>query len=101
MAEIKFTKRSLDEIESIADYISRDSERFAKITVQKILERTKLLEANPFIGRIVPEVNREEYREIFYGNFRIIYHYEKDVVHILSIHHSARDLSKRGILPEE
>lgn len=64
MAEIKFTKRSLDDIESIADYISRDSVRFAKITVQKILERTKILKNNT-----------------------------------LSIHHSSRDLSKRGILP--
>ena len=99
MAEIKFSRRSLDDIESIADYISRDSVKFAKITVQKILERTKILENNPLVGRIVPEVNKEEFREIIYGNFRIIYHYEKDIVHILSIHHSSRDLSKRGILP--
>ncbi len=99
MAKIKFTKRSLDDIESIADYISRDSVKFAKITVQKILERTKILENNPLIGRIVPEVNKVEFREIIYGNFRIIYHYEKDIVHILSIHHSSRDLSKHGILP--
>jgi len=99
MAKIKFTKRSLDDIESIADYISRDSVKFAKITVQKILERTKILENNPLIGRIVPEVNKVEFREIIYANFRIIYHYEKDIVHILSIHHSSRDLSKHGILP--
>ena len=101
MAEIKFTKRSLDDLESIAEYISRDSARYANITVQKILERTKILEVNPLIGRIVPEVNKKEIREIIYGNFRIIYHYEKNKVNILSIHHSARDLSKRGILPEK
>jgi toxin ParE1/3/4 len=54
MAEIKFSRRSLDDIESIADYISRDSVKFAKITVQKILERTKILENNPLVGRKVP-----------------------------------------------
>ena len=101
MAEIKFTKRSLDDIESIAGYISRDSVRYAKLTVQKILERIQLLEDNPQIGRIVPEVNKEDFREVIYGNFRIIYHYKNDIVNILSIHHSARDLTKRGIFPEE
>ena len=99
MAEIKFTKRALDDIESIAGYISRDSVRYAKLTVQKIFERIQLLKDNPQMGRIVPEVNKDDFREIIYGNFRIIYHYEKDIVHILSIHHSSRDLSKRGILP--
>ncbi len=101
MAKIKFAKRSLDDLESIAEYISRDSARYANITVQKILERTKILEVNPLIGRIVPEVNKKEIREIIYGNFRIIYNYEKNKVNILSIHHSARDLSKRGILPDK
>lgn len=50
------------------------------------------------IGRIVPEINIENYREIIYGNYRIIYEYNDKVVNILTVHHSARDLRKRGFI---
>jgi hypothetical protein len=32
------------------------------------------LRGNPEIGRIVPEINERQFRELIYGDYRIIYH---------------------------
>ncbi|MBD3748215.1 MAG: type II toxin-antitoxin system RelE/ParE family toxin [Sphingobacteriales bacterium] len=47
----------------------------------------------PKIGRIVPEKNNPDLRELIEGNYRIIYQISKlDKIEILMIHHSSRPL---------
>ena len=46
----------------------------------------------------MPEINRENIRELIEGNYRIIYKIlEENKIDILTIHHSARDLTRRKI----
>ncbi len=99
MVKIIWAKRSLIDIEDIAEYISKDSIKYAKITIEGIIKEAARLEENPLIGRIVPEINDEKFRELIKGNYRIIYQHDEQKVNILTVHHSARDLRKRGILP--
>jgi len=101
MVKIIWTKRSLIDLKDIADYIATDSAKFAKITINGLIQEAIRLEKNPLIGRIVPEVNDEKYRELIKGNYRIIYNYDDNKVNILTVHHSSRDLRKRGFLPVE
>ena len=49
------------------------------------------------MGRIVPEYNKDEIREIIFQNYRIIYHYDTQQIIILTIFHAARELSKYKI----
>lgn len=91
MVKIIWTKRSLYDLEDIADYISKDSKKYAKLTLEKLIETATLLEINPLVGRIVPELNIKEIREIITGNYRIIYQIaSKNHVNILTVHHSSR-----------
>ncbi|MBN2350748.1 MAG: type II toxin-antitoxin system RelE/ParE family toxin [Bacteroidales bacterium] len=99
MVKIIWTKRSLNDLEDIADFIAKDSPKYAKITLEGLIREALRLEKNPLIGRVVPEVNQENFRELIYGNYRIIYNHDKGKVNILTVHHSARDLRKRGLLP--
>ena len=50
----------------------------------------------PKVGRVVPESDRDDIREIIHGNYRIIYRLINDEAQILTGHHSARllDLSE-------
>ena len=49
-------------------------------------------------SKVVEEIKREEIRELIEGNYRIIYRVVKeDRVDILTINHSARDLTKRKL----
>lgn len=69
----KLTRSAVEDLKSISDYISRDSLRYAKIQVLRLKSRTTALRANPNLGRVVPELANEIYRELIEGNYRIIY----------------------------
>jgi len=45
---------------------------------------------------VVEEINKIDIREIIEGNYRIIYRIiTPSVIHVLMIHHGARDLKRR------
>lgn len=94
MAKVIWTARSLKDLEEIGEYISRDSASYARLTLEKLIDTTGLLEKNLQIGRIVPEIKQRDIREIITGNYRIIYQTkEKQYAYILTVHHSSRLLS--------
>lgn len=99
MGEINWTEKALNDLHDIGEYISKDSNRYASLTLEKLIETARLIEDNPFIGRIVPELNIEEIREIITGNYRIIYQIsESEAINILTIHHSSRLLANNPFL---
>ncbi len=94
MAEINFTDQALADIENIAIFISKNSEKYAKIQVQRFFKRVEVLEEKPLSGRIVPEINNKNIRELIMGNYRIIYLIiNKSRIDILTIHSSYMLLS--------
>jgi toxin ParE1/3/4 len=64
----------------IADFIGRDTSSFAQVTVDRVFESVERLESFPRSGRIVPEINQENIREIIWGNYRIVYLLRQDEV---------------------
>lgn len=91
MVKVNWTVQSINDIENIADFIAKDSERYAKIQVDRFFKAVEVLEINPKIGRLVPEFNNETIRELILGNYRIIYHFvSADLIDILTVHHSSR-----------
>lgn len=93
MVEITWTGQALKDIENIAQFIAKDSEKFARLQVSRFFNRTLLLQTFPNAGRIVPELNNPAIRELIQGNYRIIYKIISDIqVDILTVHHSRRQL---------
>jgi len=96
MVQIKWTIQAKDDLKTIAEYIQLDSFRYAKLQVIKIKSRTHILKSYPKTGRVVPEIEDEQIRELVEGNYRIIYKIlPKERLDILTIHHSARDLRNK------
>jgi toxin ParE1/3/4 len=71
-------------------FIARDSLRYAKLTVDKIFSAIDKLESFPMLGRVVPEVEKENIRELIVGKYRIIYRVSEAEIEIVMIHHSSR-----------
>ena len=95
MATVKYTLLASRDLEEIAEYISLDSVYYAGLQIVRILERVKQLHSNLYIGRIVPEAGIKSIRELIEGNYRIIYKVvDLDTIHILTIFHSKRNLTK-------
>ena len=97
--KIEWTQPALLDLESIRDYISRDSEYYAARFIEKIIEAVEGLENFPSMGRSVPEADNENIRELLLYNYRIIYYFETDRILVLTIIHGARDLSQRRTNP--
>lgn len=93
MVEINWTLQAVSDIDHIAAFIAQDSLKFAKIQVARFFEVTKTLESHPKSGRVVPEFNKTNIREIILGNYRIVYKiiFTKRI-DIVAVHHSARIL---------
>ena len=98
MVRINWTFQAKDDLKNIAEYISKDSKRYAKFQVTRLKTRTRILKTQTRSGKIVPEINRENIRELIEGNYRIIYKIvQENQIDILTIHHSSGDLTRRKI----
>lgn len=96
MVQINWTLQAKDDLKNIVDYISKDSITYAKRQALIIRNRTKILKSQTHLGKIVPEIEDKNIRELIEGNYRIIYKVvSEDRIDILTIHHSSRDLTKR------
>jgi addiction module RelE/StbE family toxin len=98
MVKIVWTDYSLQDIEDIGEYIARDSVNSAKIVVRNLFKSVDLLAVHPLAGRIVPEFNNKNIRELIRGSYRIVYRIvTASRIDILTVHHSARLLTKARI----
>jgi toxin ParE1/3/4 len=91
-ARVVWADLAWDDLDAAAEYISRDSPRYAAAFVKKVLEAVRLVREFPHIGRAVPELNTENVREVLVHSHRVIYRVEQDRLVVLGIFHGARDL---------
>jgi plasmid stabilization system protein ParE len=54
--------------QEIADYIAKDSRRYAATLVRKIRDNVRLLKRFPQRGAVVPELANQTIREVSSGN---------------------------------
>ena len=84
---------AVDRASEIFDYIAQDKPSAAEKWINTVFSKVEQLKSSPEIGRIVPEIFDNQFRELIYGNYRIIYRIEKKQISILTIRHG------RQILP--
>ena len=60
MAIINWTHRSVNDLKNIAEFIEKDSVKYASLTIQRLMNAVYLLEENSRIGRKVPEVGHKD-----------------------------------------
>ncbi|MCU0286732.1 MAG: type II toxin-antitoxin system RelE/ParE family toxin [Acidobacteria bacterium] len=95
MAKVRWSEKSSKNLQALYEYISRDSKIYAGRFVESLIKAVKKLEIMPFYGRVVPEFERDELREVIYRNYRIVYRLVGDDnnVEVLAVIHSARDIN--------
>ena len=96
--KIVWSPLAIDRASEIADYIARDKPSAAEKWIDTIFSKVEHLKTSPEIGRIVPEINNSQFREIIFGNYRIIYRIEKTRISILTIRHGKQILPIKEIL---
>jgi len=90
--QVEWSPRAIHDIESIAEYISRDSTAYAAAVVGNIIAVTRSLARFPLAGRMVPELEDDALRERFVYSYRVIYRVESHTVIITAVIHGRRML---------
>ncbi len=85
-----WSQEALSDIDSIAEYISRDSLYHAQQVVERIVNLGESLPAQPRLGRVVPELNNPGVRERFVYSYRLIYEIKDNAIHVLAVIHGKR-----------
>lgn len=101
MVKIVWSKRAFDQLERAIRYIKEEQgSNYAEIVLNKVLEKTRLLENSPAIGQIEPLLKhkKSEYRYLIVWSYKIIYRADKNKVVISRIFHTSRNPRRlRGI----
>lgn len=88
--DVIWTDRARLRLKEINAYIARDQPRNAKQWVDRLIKRGDAVGEQPWAGRTVPEYEEETIREVFLGDYRIIYEIASACVYILTVRHGSR-----------
>ncbi|TSA45327.1 MAG: type II toxin-antitoxin system RelE/ParE family toxin [Deltaproteobacteria bacterium] len=96
--KIIWSPLAIERASEIADYIAQDKPSAAEKWINTVFSKVEQLKSSPEIGRVVPEMRNDQFRELIYGNYRIIYRIEKTQISILTIRHGKQILPIDEIL---
>ncbi|MEK7287687.1 MAG: type II toxin-antitoxin system RelE/ParE family toxin [Elusimicrobiota bacterium] len=93
MAPLRWSPQSVEDLESICQYISRDSDAYACLFAQNVVALIEDIARFPFSGRMVPEYQNPQIREKLFQNYRIVYRAKKHRIEIVGIVHGAQNFT--------
>jgi plasmid stabilization system protein ParE len=85
-----------DDLHDIVVFIARDNPNRAMSFGYELISDTNRLQEFPELGRIVPEYQNDNLREILFRPYRIVYRVDNDrkLCEIARVWHSARGIPK-------
>ena len=96
---LRWTEQAVTQLGAIAEYIAVSSPVYAEQVVDRVVGRLEQARRFPDSGRVVPEYEAPDVRELLEFPYRLIYRVRADAVEVLAIVHGRRDLG--GPLPGE
>ena len=92
-----WTEAALNQLEAIRDYLAQTSPDYARRIVERLVNRSEQVAAFPRSGRMVPEYEIDEVRQVIESSYRLIYLIKEEQVEILAVIHTSR----KGLPQEE
>ena len=83
--KLRWTDRARRDLLDIGRYIARDNAVAARRWVERLREKARGAAATPLAGRVVPEWERDDVREVFLSSYRIVYRIQDDAIHVLTV----------------
>ena len=95
--KLLWTDRAQRDLKEIRRYIARDDTTAARRWVDQLRAQARKVAEAPGMGRAVPELRRDDIREVFLRSYRIVYRVRDDLVEILTIFEGHRLLGATRI----
>jgi toxin ParE1/3/4 len=93
---ISWSVTSQYDLEAIGDFIAKDSPFYAVDFVERVIQAVDQLLEFPELGRVVPEFNNADLREIIFHGYRIVYKAKDEMIYIVSICHGSQNIFKKS-----
>ena len=93
--KVKITQSAENDLNEIVDFIAQNNPLTAMFIMEKIIARIKTLDHFPYRGGYVPELlekNIKDYRQITEKPWKIFYKIDDNIVNVLAIIDSRRNL---------
>jgi plasmid stabilization system protein ParE len=90
VTDIVWSPRSVSDVEEIRAYVAVDSPVWADLLVRRLVSAVERLRDYPDSGRIVPERQSPDLREVISGPFRIVYRRKAGSVEIVTVFRGSR-----------
>lgn len=72
--ELRFARSAIDDLQAIKIYYKEQGvPQIGEEFVRAILDHSTMLSIHPEVGRVVPEFNQDNIRELIHSPFRIVY----------------------------
>jgi toxin ParE1/3/4 len=85
-----WTPQAKCDLREIKRYISRDAPSTARAFIRRIQEPVRKVGTMPTAAARVQEVARDDVREVYVGDYRIIFRIRESDVRILAVMHGAQ-----------
>ena len=92
MSRVRWTLRAQSDLLEIARFIARDNPEAARRWVAMLRKRARAAARMPRAGRRVPELGRDDLREVVVRRYRIVYQLSPDGIVVLVVFESHRQL---------
>jgi plasmid stabilization system protein ParE len=87
---VEWSERARDDLRTIFAHIAADNRAAAERRISRIVERAELTSAAPLLGRLVPELARDDVRETYLRSYRIVYRTDGRDLWILTVSEGSR-----------
>ena len=95
--EIIWSPLAIQKVTEYAEIIALDKPMVVEKWIKEIFDSTQRLSELPYSGKIVSEIDQKDLREVFNGNYRIIYKILPNEIHILTVRHRRQLLNDEDL----
>ena len=85
--KIEWSPLAIERVLELAEYIALDKPEVAIEWATDIFDSAEKLKDHPKLGRVIPEIRDENYRELLEGNYRVIYWLGNSKISVLTVCH--------------
>ncbi len=93
--DLAWTLRAVADVSEVTRHIATDNAEAAERWEENLRQRIERAADWPMSGRVVPEIRRDDLREIIFGRYRLVY--QVTTSHVIVV----RVLEGHRLLPED
>jgi len=87
---VHWTDTAVRHLLGIYEHIAQDSPVYAQRMIDRLTRRSEQIATFPLSGRMVPEYEVQDIREVIEKPYRLIYRVKSDQMDVLAVVHSAQ-----------